>query len=292
MINQYLRIKYNFFKKNHLFHLVKPSYIPILLSITIFSFVSALPYLFFGELSKFRLLLLLSFLILMINFWFLSLTTEYSNDYIRTKAVEDNFLLGMLLFICSEVFLFIGVFWSFFHSSLSPSIFIGAIWPPIGIISLDIFKIPTLNTILLLTSGATINLFYYMLRNFKTRFILVFNRYLYITINNWFILYGSLFFTIFLGSFFMLVQLFEYVNSIFSFSDSIFGSVFYMATGLHGLHVFLGLSIIFYIFIRVCYGDYDLNNSSNILTTCSVWYWHFVDVVWIFLFVFVYFWGA
>jgi cytochrome c oxidase subunit 3 len=257
-------------------------------------------------------------LLLLVNGWFLSMLQESYELHIYTKDVENNFLFGMILFILSETMLFFAVFWTFFHSSLSPSIFIGNIWPPIGIDALNPWKIPLLNTLLLLTSGATVNAFYYTLKNINFIFLkkiiknyflslflkkgiihISFNsflKHLFVnhvlkTKNNWNILYNSLLFTMLLGAFFLLVQLYEYINAPFTISDGIYGSTFYLSTGFHGMHVLLGLLMLTYGFVRFLSGHFDFVNELHIGITCTVWYWHFVDVVWLFLFLFIYIWG-
>jgi len=284
---------YFFNKKHHLFHLVNPSAVPIALSLSIFLFVNVLVdslYYSFDSVSSFFFVSLL-LLILCINLWFYRLFKEYSLLSVMNATVERNYVVGMLLFVCSEVCLFAAVFWSFFNSSLSPSIFIGALWPPVGIASINPFKIPMLNTLLLLTSGATANNFYYLLRYTSVRYSFIHNNFYASFFDQWQTLYGSLFSTIILGSLFMSIQAFEYLHSLFTISDSIYGSCFFMATGLHGLHVFLGLTVLFFIFIRLLCGDYDVTQFHTLLTTCALIYWHFVDVVWLFLFIFVYIWA-
>lgn len=286
------KINYTFFKKNHLFHLVKPSGIPLFLSFSVFIFINILISIMTSAQVDASFYLSFLFLFFMINYWFYKLSEEYSDKFVMNIDVERNYILGMLLFVCSEVLLFGSVFWAFFNSSLSPSIFIGAIWPPIGIDSMNPYEIPLLNTLLLLSSGATANNFYYLLRHLTIKHEFAYNLSYHSYYNNWKILYGSLLCTVILGFLFMLIQVFEYVNSLFSISDSVYGSTFFMSTGLHGLHVFLGLSVLLFILFRLMFGEYDKGQVYTISTTCALIYWHFVDVVWIFLFTFVYIWGA
>lgn len=291
-MNQFLN--YNFYKKNHLFHLVKPSYIPLVFSMILFMFLNTVVSMFLSSFSaislKFTILLIL--LILFMNLWFYNIYHEYSDIFIINTEVEKNFIIGMLLFVCSEILLFASVFWAFFNSSLAPSIYIGVFWPPIGIASVNPFKIPLINTLLLLTSGATANNFYYLLKHISIRFALNYNIYSYKFNIQWYLLYGSLFSTVTLGLIFLVIQIYEYINSSFSISDSIYGSTFFMSTGLHGFHVLVGLLSLIFILFRLIQGDFDLAQFQTISTTCSLIYWHFVDAVWLFLFVFVYVWAS
>jgi cytochrome c oxidase subunit 3 len=253
-----------------------------------------------------------------------NLKPSYGN--ILTEAVEHNLMLGMLLFIASEVMLFFSFFWAFFHSSLSPSIFLGNVWPPKGLIPVAPFEAPLLNTALLLSSGVTVNAFYYNLkglRSISSYITSVFGsvtntssvsngaggrvgsfslaeatrkprpqatlRNLYAAVlTNWSFVYVNLIWTLVLGGIFLFVQLYEFIHANFTISDGVFGSTFYMLTGLHGMHVCLGLVMLIYGGVRLLRGDFDLNSAPHIGITCSVLYWHFVDVVWIFLFLAIY----
>ena len=318
-------LSYNkIFRKNHLFQLVEPSSIPVVISISVFLFVSNLVMLFHTA-SYFHTVLNqinVVLLIIVINWWFASMRVESNQLFIYTKDVESNILMGMLLFITSEIFLFVSVFWAFFNSSLCPSIFIGSVWPPIGIEAVSPWKIPFLNTMILLISGITVNSFYYSLKTLSFCPTSVFPKItqkqqdsshhlislsktssknpVYFNLQkpfseiktNWIFVYRHLLVTILLGFFFLTIQVFEYIHSFFSISDGVYGSVFYMSTGLHGCHVFLGLVMLITCFIRTVLGDYDFNPKVHLSSTCTVWYWHFVDVVWLFLFIFVYIWGS
>jgi cytochrome c oxidase subunit 3 len=171
----------------------------------------------------------------------------------HTLKVQGGIKLGMYLFIVSEIMFFFGFFWSFFHYSLCPSIFIGGIWPPLGIDTVNPYGLPMTNTVILLSSGVTVNC--------VQKSILYGNRFkssLY------------LLFTIIYGLIFMFVQYFEYDNSLFSISDSIYGSIFYITTGFHGLHVVIGT-----IFLAVCllrHYRYQLLSDHHIGLDCSIWY--------------------
>jgi cytochrome c oxidase subunit 3 len=169
--------------------------------------------------------------------------------------------------------LFFAFFWAFFHSSLNPTLEIGSVWPPIGIIPMDPWGIPLLNTIILLTSGAAVTWAHYSLLAGER------NEVIY-----------ALGHTIALAVIFTLCQLYEYINAPFTISDGVYGSTFYMTTGLHGFHVLVGT-----IFLAVClvrHYFYHFTKEQHVGFECAIWYWHFVDVVWIFLFLSIYWWGG
>lgn len=183
--------------------------------------------------------------------------------------VQDGLKSSIILFIFREVCFFASFFWTFFHRSLNPNIEIGVMWPPFSLIVFNPFHIPLLNTLILLGRGATVTWSHHNLMGgveFKT----------------------SLLVTIFLGVFFLFIQSFEYYRAGFTISDSVYGSIFFIATGFHGIHVLVGTAFLIIIFFRS-----NIFNSFFFLGyELAIWYWHFVDVVWIFLFSFIYWWGC
>jgi len=255
------------------FHLVEQSPWPILTSFTLFLMAcSAVLYFqgFFlgGELLSLGFVLTASAMAL----WFRDCVIEgtYLGDH--TSQVQAGLNLGVILFIVSECLAFFSVFWAYFHSSLAPAIEIAS-WPPMGIITPDPFTIPLLNTILLLSSGAFITWAHHALIQGNRKGAIL----------------GTLF-TLVLAIIFTGFQAFEYLESSFSFADSVFGTVFYASTGLHGMHVIVGTIFITVGFIRII--NYHLTDSHHLGFEASILYWHFVDVVWIFLFIVVYYWGC
>jgi cytochrome c oxidase subunit 3 len=179
----------------------------------------------------------------------------------------------MLLFIISEIFFFLAFFWAFFHSSFNPSPVIGGVWPPVYLTSLNLWGIPYLNTLILLASSGTITLVHHLLvEGFKSASITLF------------------FITILLAVIFTFLQLFEYKTSPFTISDGIYGSTFYMATGFHGFHVFIGTCFLYICLERLCLNHFTKEHHFGF--EAAAWYWHFVDVVWLFLFVTIYWWGS
>ena len=179
----------------------------------------------------------------------------------------------MLLFLLSEVMFFLAFFWAFCHSSLAPTIEIGAVWPPKGIEALSPWEIPFLNTLILLSSGAAVTWAHHA--------ILAGSREQ--------ALYGLLA-TIILAVVFTGFQAMEYIEAPFTISDGIYGSTFYLATGFHGLHVIIGTIFLIICCIREYLGHFTAKHHFGF--EAAAWYWHFVDVVWLFLFVSIYWWGG
>jgi len=216
----------------------------------------------------------LLYLLGLLTLWWRDVIREATFFSMHTKAVQRGLKLGMVLFIISEVFFFLSFFWGFFHSSLAPTFQIGAIWPPQGIVPFNPLGVPALNTCILLLSGLTITYTHFaLITDFQLSSVYVRDGFL---------------FTIFLAFLFTAFQLYEYKNALFSISDGIYGSTFYMATGFHGFHVLVGTTFILVCFLRRSHFTRD----HHVGFECAAWYWHFVDVVWLFLFVTIYFWGS
>jgi len=188
-------------------------------------------------------------------------------------AVQRGLNLGVALFIVSEALFFLAIFWAFFHSALSPTVELGAMWPPMGIESIDPFELPLINTVLLLASGFTVTYAHHFLINGKRGKVL----------------YGLLY-TVILATIFTGLQGVEYSVSSFTISDGAFGSCFYFGTGFHGLHVMIGTAFLAVGLWRVL--AYHSTNNHHLGLEAGILYWHFVDVVWLFLFVSIYYWGS
>nr|YP_009655014.1 cytochrome c oxidase subunit III [Rhyzopertha dominica]QCI56361.1 cytochrome c oxidase subunit III [Rhyzopertha dominica] len=259
-------------KKNHPFHLVDVSPWPILGALSAMSTMVGLIKWFHMYQVNLFLVGLLSTSLIMYQWW-RDITREGSFQGHHTFIVTMGLRWGMILFITSEVFFFISFFWGFFHSSLSPSIEIGMNWPPLGILTFNPLSIPLLNTLILLTSGLTVTWAHHSLME-----------------NNWKQANQGLTLTIILGLYFTILQAYEYIEAPFTISDSVYGSSFFMATGFHGLHVIIGTT-----FLSVCLLRHLMNHFSMIHHfgfEAAAWYWHFVDVVWLFLYLSIYWWGS
>lgn len=217
-----------------------------------------------------NLILIIVIIVWLFLLWLRDIVRETKILGHHTLIVKRGFQFGMILFIFREIILFFRFFWTFFHRSLSPNQEIGLIWPPYNINGIDPFEIPILNTLLLLSRGLTVTWSHYkLLKNGKAKL--------------------SLLITLTLGLYFSYLQLIEYKGRIFNFRDSVFGNIFFMATGFHGIHVLIGSRILFYSLIRLRIWDFSQLNPIGF--EVSIWYWHFVDVVWLFLFSFIYWWG-
>ena len=185
------------------------------------------------------------------------------------SQVGFNFVF--LFFIFSEFILFFSMFWFFFDSVLVPSTDIGELWLPVGILSVNLFGGPFFNSVLLLLSG------FFLTLSYQFFCFCFFEKKYY-------------FFSIFLGFFFSVIQIIEYFMCFFTFSDRIFGSLFFFITGFHGLHVFFGLTFIVINFERLKKNFFSFIHHLSFEFVLI--YWHFVDLVWLYLFFFVYFWGS
>lgn len=212
-------------------------------------------------------------ILMVIHQWWRDISREGRYQGLHTEIVEIGLRWGIILFITSEVIFFLSFFWAFFHSSLSPNIELGCSWPPMGVDAFDPWKVPLINTIILLSSGVRVTWSHHSLieGNFSRS-------------------KQSLVITIALGIYFTFIQLLEYVEASFSISDSSFGRTFFVATGFHGLHVLVGTLFLLFTLLRIRIGV--LSRKHHFGFEASAWYWHFVDVVWLFLFVTIYWWGG
>jgi len=257
----------------HGYHLVNASPWPLLTSVALFGLTigGVLNFHFF---SKGSLLLLLSFffVIFCAVLWWRDVIREGTAEGFHSSYVQKGLRYGMLLFILSEVMFFLGFFWAFFHSSLAPSIEIGSIWPPVGISVFSPWRVPLLNTLVLLLSGASITWAHYALICKKKEEAI-----------------HSILVTICLALFFTGLQLAEYYEAPYRISDGVYGSTFYMATGFHGFHVIIGTIFIIVCFYRYIAGHFTPEHHFGF--EAAAWYWHFVDVVWLFLYISIYYWG-
>nr|YP_009443905.1 cytochrome c oxidase subunit III [Speleketor irwini]ATU07126.1 cytochrome c oxidase subunit III [Speleketor irwini] len=227
----------------------------------------------FHQFNFYLSLLGVTILILSMIQWWRDVVRESTFQGLHSFQVALNMRWGMILFILSEIFFFVSFFWAFFHSSLSPNPEIGMLWPPQGILPFNPLQIPLLNTIILLSSGITITWAHHALLK-----------------NNFTQTTQSLLITIILGLYFTSLQAFEYWEATFSISDAIYGSTFFMATGFHGLHVIIGTSFLIVILLRLL--KIHFSNFHHFGFEAAAWYWHFVDVVWLFLFISIYWWGG
>jgi heme/copper-type cytochrome/quinol oxidase subunit 3 len=212
-------------------------------------------------------------LVALILIWGLHITDEATYEGHHTHAVQKGLRFGMVLFISSEVMFFFAFFWAFFHSSIAPAVSIGAVWPPKGIETLNPLHLPLANTVILLSSGvATVWAHRALIAGYKEQAM------------------TSLVVACAYGLLFSWLQFLEYGLAGFAMNDGIYGSTFYMATGFHGFHVIVGTSLLLFTYWRLSKDHFSRERHLGFET--AAWYWHFVDVVWLFLYTAIYWWGS
>ena len=260
--------------QRHAFHLVDPSAMPLISAISCLMTTLGSVMFMHGYVGGFQIQLLGIFSILVCMFlWWRDIVREGTLEGRHTNIVQLGLRYGMILFIVSEIMFFFAFFWAFFAASISPTIEIGNIWPPKGIDAFNPFEIPLVNTLILLCSGATITYSHHS-----------------ITAGNKVEAVFGLLLTIILAVVFTALQGFEYVSANFCISDGIFGSTFFLATGFHGFHVFIGTVFLIVCLVRMILNHFTREHHFGF--EAAAFYWHFVDVVWLFLYVAVYFWGG
>ncbi len=266
----------------HPYHLVSPSPWPVLgalsaltLAVGAIMYMHELPY---GGSVLAVGTLLVAFTMFV---WWRDVVREAEHEGHHTPTVQLGLRYGMVLFIASEVMFFVAWFWAFFDASLFADearqvarvAFTGGTWPPVGVEVFDPFHLPLLNTLILLTSGATVTWAHHALREGKRSGLI-----------------QGLAVTVALGVAFTAVQAYEYAHAPFAFTDGIYSSTFFMATGFHGAHVLIGSIFLIVCLLRSIAGHFKPEQHFGF--EAAAWYWHFVDVVWLFLFFSIYWWGG
>nr|YP_009136676.1 cytochrome c oxidase subunit III [Melibe leonina]AKE07281.1 cytochrome c oxidase subunit III [Melibe leonina] len=256
----------------HPFHLVEYSPWPLLGSFSILCMpVGLVMYIKNGDLTLLTLGVVTTTLISYL--WWRDIVREATLQGFHSSQVVTGLKMGFILFVVSEVCLFFSFFWAYFHSSLAPAFDLGSVWPPVGIAVLSPFQVPLLNTSVLLLSGVSITWAHHSLEAHNLKSSL-----------------QGMYITIALGIYFLWLQYGEYAETPFSIADSVYGSVFFIATGFHGMHVLVGATFLIICTIRMFIYHFDSKHHLGFLA--SAWYWHFVDVVWLFLYVSIYWWGS
>ncbi|NVK34428.1 MAG: cytochrome c oxidase subunit 3 [Rhodobacteraceae bacterium] len=278
--------------KHHDYHLVDPSPWPFLVSMSVF--VMALGGIGFMKLSSgasFDLfgvdlagwkLFAVGFVgvVIISSLWWRD-TIKEAHEGHHTRVVSLHLRYGMLLFIASEVMFFVAWFWAYFDAALfadeaiqvSRVAFTGGVWPPEGIETFDPWHLPLFNTLILLASGTSVTWAHHALLHDDREGL------------KW-----GLIVTVILGLVFSICQAYEYSHATFELGGHIYGATFYVATGFHGFHVIVGTIFLAVCLFRALAGHFTKEQHFGF--EAAAWYWHFVDVVWIFLFVAIYIWGA
>lgn len=191
----------------------------------------------------------------------------------HTSYVNKGLRWGIILFITSEVLFFFAFFWAFFHSRLSPTPEIGCTWPPTGINPLNPYRVPLLNTAVLLASGVTVTWAHHRLLERSRKNTI-----------------QGLVLTVILGAYFTVLQAGEYIEASFTIADRVYGSTFFVATGFHGAHVLIGSTFLTVCLFRAI--NHQFSSHHHFGFEAAAWYWHFVDVVWICLYLCIYWWRS
>ncbi|MEP9353708.1 cytochrome c oxidase subunit 3 [Xanthobacter sp. KR7-65] len=265
--------------KKHDYHVVDPSPWPIIGSVAALILTSGAVVWMHGGTSLIMIAGFLGVLYTMFGWW--RDVIHESRAGFHTRVVAIGLRYGVILFIASEVMFFVAWFWAFFDASLFAGEainfqrleFTGGVWPPKGIESLDPWHLPLLNTLILLTSGTTVTWAHHALLHGDRQGL------------KW-----GLWCTVILGVLFSMCQAYEYLHAHFAFSGNIYGATFFMATGFHGFHVIVGTIFLAVCLLRTYLGDFTPQKHFGF--EAAAWYWHFVDVVWLFLFTFIYVWAS
>ena len=270
-------------KPDHDYHILEPSPLPIIVSFALFFAALGGTMAMHGVpeaapiIGTLIMATGLAAIIGCLFVWWKNVFTEGKKHH--KPIVQDGFKFGFILFIISEVMFFVAFFWAYFNASLFPVVPLEEVWamaqgtwPPEGIIPFDPLRLPFLNTLVLLLSGTTVTWAHYALMQGDKKGAK-----------------DALRFTVALGFIFTCLQAYEYSHAQFGFTDGVYASTFYLATGFHGLHVIIGT-----IYLAVCLARAEkgtLTQKNHLSFEFAAWYWHFVDVVWLFLFVFIYWLG-
>lgn len=268
--------------QNHQYHLVDPSPLPIVTSFSLLIMVIG-GVMFMHDVVVGNIILPIGLVLTLSSMysWWRDVIREAKVDKAHTPVVQRGLSIGMLLFIASEVMFFVAFFWAFFHarfftyemSAGDPWSVAASVWPPKGIVPLDPWNIPLMNTLILLLSGTTVSWAAYSLDQ-----------------NNRVEALRALKITIILAIIFTCLQAYEYHHASFAFTQGIYPSNFFMATGFHGFHVIIGTIFLIVAYYRTKNGDFDAGNN-RLGFKFAAWYWEFVDIVWVFLFFCVYVFG-
>ena len=255
-------------EKRHDYHIIDPSLWPFLAASSAFTMLGG-SVLWFHDITPWVALLGLTGVLYTMFVWWSDVVNE-ANTGDHTPVVRIGIRMGFILFIISEVMFFSAWFWTFFKHAIFP---MQGQWPPEGIVTFNAWELPLINTLVLLLSGCTVTYAHHALIEGKRPALL------------W-----GLIATVALGALFTIFQAYEYSHAEFAFTGGIYGSTFFMATGFHGFHVIIGTIFLTVCLLRSRAGHFS--PTRHIGFEAAAWYWHFVDVVWLFLFASVYIWGA
>jgi len=261
--------------KNHDYHILHPSIYPLLGAIGAFVMLTGGAMWMKGATLTTFFIGLAIVLFTMFGWWRDVVHEANTGDH--TPVVQIGLRYGMILFIISEVMFFVAWFWAFFKHALYPmgplSPIQDGVWPPEGIQTFDPWHLPLINTLILLLSGVAVTWAHHALVHENDRKTVI----------------RGLVVAVILGLAFTGLQAYEYSHAAFGLSDTAYGGVFFMATGFHGFHVIIGTIFLFVCLVRFMRGQ--MSPTQHVGFEAAAWYWHFVDVVWLFLFASIYIWG-
>ncbi len=259
-------------ERKHPYHLVDPSPWPVVGAASALA-LAAGAILFMHDRGPWLMFLGIAMVLFTMFMWWRDVVREATFEGHHTPVVRIGLRYGMALFIASEVMFFVAFFWAFFNASLFPLEAAGSVWPPEGIQTFDPWELPFLNTLILLSSGVTVTWAHHALIEDNRRDLV-----------------RGLALTVLLGLTFTGIQAFEYSHAPFSFRGGIYPTTFFMATGFHGFHVMIGTTFLTVCLYRAWKGHFKPDHHVGF--EAAAWYWHFVDVVWLFLFSSIYWWGS
>jgi cytochrome c oxidase subunit 3 len=263
-------------EKNHDYHILQPSIRPFLGALSAFVMLTGAVF-WMGEITPYIFFIGLAGVLYTMYEWWSDVIAE-ANIGDHTPVVTIGLRYGMILFITSEVMFFVAWFWSFFKHAMYPmtdgSPMIDGVWPPVGIETFDPWHLPLINTLILLCSGCFCTWAHHAIVHENDRDGLK----------------KGLLGAVLLGILFTVFQAYEYSHAAFTFDGNIYGANFFMATGFHGFHVVIGTIFLFVCYLRAQAGAFTPEKHTGL--EAAAWYWHFVDVVWLFLFFAVYIWGG
>lgn len=225
--------------------------------------------------SFYRTGLIIGLVLIMITIfmWWRDIVREGAYQGFHSLQVTQGLRWGIILFIVSEICFFFAFFWAYFHSSLGPTMELGSCWPPIGVYVLNPFQVPLLNTAVLLASGVSVTWAHHATIEGSYKESV-----------------QGLFVTVALGVYFTILQAGEYYEVSFAISDRVYGSTFFIATGFHGFHVLIGSTFLIVCLWRLMSCHFSTGHHFGL--EAAIWYWHFVDVVWLFLYIRIYWWAS
>ena len=263
--------------KNHDYHILPPSIWPFIGALSAFVMFFGAALWMHGSAPFVGLIGFAGVLYTMYAWW--SEVVHEGNTGDHTPVVRIGLRYGFIMFIMSEIMFFAAWFWTFFKHAMYPmgplSPAVDGVWPPAGIETFDPWHLPLINTLILLLSGCAATWAHHALVHEN---------------NNRPAIKQGLILAIVLGALFTFFQAYEYSHAAFGFAGNIYGATFFMATGFHGFHVLIGTIFLTVCLIRVYNGDFT--PERHVGFEAAAWYWHFVDVVWLFLFAAVYVWGG